>query len=72
MEAGKKSSVPIVTLATAHPSKFPQAVRTAIKIKAKLPRNISDSLERKEKYDILPNDFDLVKNYISTKSSFGE
>lgn len=71
MEAGKKSSVPIVTLATAHPSKFPQAVRTAIKIKAKLPRNISDSLERKEKYDILPNDFDLVKNYISTKSSFG-
>ena len=71
IEAGKKSSVPIVTLATAHPSKFPQAVRTAIKIKAKLPRNISDSLERKEKYDILPNDFDLVKNYISTKSSFG-
>jgi len=71
VEASKKSSVPIVTLATAHPSKFPQAVETAINIKAKLPGNMADSLKQKEKYDILPNDFDSVKSYISDKGNFG-
>ena len=68
-QANKSSSVPIVTLATADPSKFPQAVEKAMNIKTRLPKNLLSSFRRKERYNVLPNDFALVKDYISNQSS---
>lgn len=55
----------VVTLATAHPAKFPDAVKSAINIDPKLPNFLSDLFEKEEKYQILDNEFDVVKNYIS-------
>ncbi|MEC7714934.1 MAG: threonine synthase [Actinomycetota bacterium] len=58
------SQAPIISLATAHPSKFPDAVEEASGISPTLPSHLSDLYEREESYEILPNDEGAVKNYI--------
>ena len=58
------SQAPIISLATAHPSKFPDAVEEASGISPTLPSHLSDLYEREESYEILPNDEGAVKSYI--------
>ncbi len=53
-----------VALATAHPSKFSDVVMQATNIKPELPDNLDDILLKKEKYDVLPKDLNMVKDYI--------
>ena len=55
---------PIISLATAHPSKFPDAVEEASGFSPTLPSHLNDLYERKESYEILPNDEMIVKSYI--------
>ena len=55
---------PIISLATAHPSKFPDAVEEASGFSPTLPSHLNDLYERKESYEILPNDEVIVKSYI--------
>lgn len=62
------SSVPFVVLSTAHPAKFPQAVKDACGISPQLPLWLDDLMERKEHFTILANDEKAVKNYIAAKS----
>ncbi|MGI9371066.1 MAG: threonine synthase [Hyphomicrobiales bacterium] len=61
-------TVPMVTLSTAHPAKFPDAVMAASGIHPNLPERLADLAEREERYDILSNDQDLVENFISARS----
>jgi len=56
--------VPIVTLATAHPAKFPDAVQRAIGVRPELPEHLADLYERPERYETLPNDLDQVMAHI--------
>jgi threonine synthase len=58
--------VPLVTLATAHPAKFPDAVATATGIRPSLPPHLADLLERPERCTVLPNDLDAVRRHIQT------
>lgn len=58
----------MVTLATAHPAKFPDAVKYASGVEPKLPQWLTDLFEREEKFDILPNDQKLVEEYVSARS----
>jgi threonine synthase len=58
---------PIITLATAHPAKFPSAIEMAKIPPAKLPNFLNDLFERKEQFIILDNNLDLVKKFISSK-----
>ncbi|MDD9901860.1 MAG: threonine synthase [Alphaproteobacteria bacterium] len=53
-----------VTLATAHPAKFPDAVRDATGETPDLPAHMSDIFTREEKYETLSNDLAAVKDYI--------
>ena len=53
-----------VVLATAHPSKFPDAVSKAISLKEELPDNLKHVLDKKEKYEILKNNIDDIKKRI--------
>jgi len=55
----------VVTLATAHPAKFPEAVKSAIKVEPSLPEFLSDLFKKEERYEIIKNDFNSVKDYIS-------
>ena len=55
---------PMVTLATAHPAKFPEAVAAATGIEPPLPLWLADLNDRPERFDILPNDQDTVEAYV--------
>jgi len=59
-----KKETPLVTLSTAHPAKFPDAVEKASGQIPNLPNFLSDLYEREEAYEILPNALDAVETYI--------
>lgn len=59
---------PMITLATAHPAKFPAAVKAASSIDAPLPDWLADLHERTEKCDRLANDAKLVQDYIRARA----
>ncbi|MBB3033193.1 threonine synthase [Alteriqipengyuania lutimaris] len=61
--------VPIVTLATAHPAKFPDAVEQAIEAKADLPARVGDLFALDERSETLPADYDTVRDYIAANAS---
>ena len=62
---------PVVVLATAHPAKFPAAVKAATGIEPALPAWLSDLYERPERYDILANDQGAVEAFIRARSRAG-
>jgi len=62
---------PVVTLATAHPAKFPAAVQAATGIEPALPAWLSDLYGRPERYDILANDQGAVEQFIRARTRAG-
>ena len=62
---------PVVVLATAHPAKFPIAVKAATAIEPALPAWLSDLYERPERYDVLANDQGGVEAFIRAHSRAG-
>ena len=59
---------PIVTLATAHPAKFPEAVERATGVHPSLPRRVQHLFDRKERFDRLAADADALKAYIRSRA----
>lgn len=53
-----------VTLACAHPAKFPSVVSAATGITPTLPAHLSDLMERPEKYQIMDNDFQKLRAHL--------
>jgi threonine synthase len=64
-------SAPVVALATAHPAKFPAAVKAATGIEPALPAWLSDLYQRQERYDVLANDQGAVEAFIRARSRAG-
>ncbi len=56
--------VPVVTLATAHPAKFRDAVERATGIRPFLPNRIGSLFEREEQFVILPGTYEAVRDHI--------
>ncbi len=56
--------VPLVTLSTAHPAKFPEAVSAATGFTPPLPAKAGDLFVRPERIDRLPADVEAVKVYV--------
>ncbi|GHH17632.1 threonine synthase [Sphingomonas glacialis] len=63
------ADVPIVTLATAHPAKFRDAVERATGQRPVLPARMGDLFEREERYASLPGTFEAVTAYIAERAS---
>lgn len=59
---------PMVVLATAHPAKFPDAVKDACGVSPALPAWLSDLMERKEHFTRLQNDLKVVEDHIRSHS----
>ena len=57
-------ATPMITLATAHPAKFPDAVEAATGIRPPLPSRMSDLYERPERMTRVPNDLAALKDHI--------
>jgi threonine synthase len=62
--AAKSSASAMVTLATAHPAKFPDAVEKASGIRPHLPQRLSHLLNAKERFTILPNSATAVRDFV--------
>ncbi len=56
--------VPMVTLATAHPSKFPDAVEAATGFRPALPARMADLFDRAERLTPVANDLVVLKELI--------
>jgi threonine synthase len=65
----KPGPSPLVSLATAHPAKFPDAVEKASGIRPSLPQHLAYLMSAKEKFSILPNDPEAVKTFILARSA---
>ncbi|MCF1467362.1 threonine synthase [Agrobacterium vitis] len=67
----EKPQSPMVTLATAHPAKFPAAVKSASGIDPALPTWLADLMDREERFDVLAGELDVVEAFISAHSRAG-
>ncbi len=63
--AGIDPLVPIVTLATAHPAKFRDAVERATGHRPGLPSRVGDLFQREERCTELPGDYAAVAEYVA-------
>ncbi len=61
--------VPVVTLATAHPAKFREAVERATGTRPALPSRVGDLFAREERCVSLPGDYDALTAYILENAS---
>jgi len=68
-ESGLPANVPVVTLATAHPAKFRDAVERAVGTRPALPARVGDLFAREEAFDELPGDYDTVRDYVTQRAT---
>jgi threonine synthase len=67
--AGIDKSIPVVTLATAHPAKFRDAVEQATGQRPGLPARVGDLFQREERYAELPGDYAAVADYVASHAT---
>ncbi|MEM8726740.1 MAG: threonine synthase, partial [Pseudomonadota bacterium] len=58
------TGVPIVTLATAHPAKFRNAVERAIGMRPSLPARVGDLFGREEHFAELSGDYEAARDFV--------
>ena len=61
--------IPVVTLATAHPAKFGDAVERATGVRPGLPARIGALFERQERYATLPAEIGAIENFVAETSA---
>src|SRR5262249_24443662 len=61
---GTDGVTPPVALATAHPAKFPDAVRAALGVPPQTPAPLAAVFNRTERFERIANDVDAVKRFI--------
>lgn len=62
------SSVPMISLSTAHPAKFAEAISAAGIATPALPAHLSDLFEREEKYTVVENSQTAVQDFVSANT----
>ncbi|KZZ43207.1 MAG: threonine synthase [Saccharospirillaceae bacterium] len=70
-ECRRNKRIPMITLGTAHPVKFAEAVERAGFELPALPHHLSDLMDRDEKFDVLPADLNDIQAYIA-KNTFND
>ncbi|MEX0316677.1 MAG: threonine synthase [Ruegeria sp.] len=63
-EEARAGDIPMITLATAHPAKFPAAVEQASGIHPPLPPRMSDLYDRPERVTRIANDLGAIQDHI--------
>jgi len=61
-------SIPMICLATAHPAKFPDAIREAIGVSPELPETLRARMSAPEHYDVLESDQAQIAAYIAART----
>ena len=65
-EACAQPGMPTITLATAHPAKFPDAVKKATGVHPALPDHVADLFDREERIVNLPNDLQAIEAFVAS------
>jgi threonine synthase len=63
--SGIDKAIPVVTLSTAHPAKFPEAVERATGQRPSLPARVGDLFDREERFATLAGEYDAVADYVA-------
>jgi threonine synthase len=72
-ECRRSLATPMVTLGTAHPVKFPDAVvKAGVGQAPALPPHLTDLFEREERLNVLPNDLKAVQQFVSQHGNRGK
>jgi len=66
-EEMRDSATPMITLATAHPAKFPAAVEAASGLHPPLPERMADLYDRPERLSRVANDLGALKKFIKER-----
>jgi threonine synthase len=66
--ANLPADVPIVTLATAHPAKFADAVERATGIRPSLPARVGGLFDRTERYATLPAEINAIEAFVAEQA----
>ena len=66
-DAQRDPNVPMITLATAHPAKFPDAVHAATGERPELPARMADLFERPERVTRVANDLHALKQIVQER-----
>ncbi len=66
---GLAAEVPVVTLATAHPAKFPDAVERACGQRPPLPPQARGLFDREERYATLPAELAAIEAYVADRAT---
>ena len=61
-----REGIPMVTMATAHPAKFPDAVERATGVRPQLPAHLSDLMDRPERTTVLANDLATIQKFVAS------
>ena len=61
-----RDGVTMVTMATAHPAKFPDAVERATGVRPVLPAHMADLMDRPERTTVLPNDLAAIQKFVAS------
>ncbi|ROS05206.1 threonine synthase [Sinobacterium caligoides] len=65
-ECVRDTSIPMITLATAHPAKFADAAKAAgQKTAPALPEHMADLPTREERYSVQPHDIKVIQQYVA-------
>ncbi|MEZ5571717.1 MAG: threonine synthase [Halioglobus sp.] len=60
-------AVPVISLATAHPAKFPDAIKASgVTAAAALPMHLNNLFELDERMQVLPNNLSAVQSFIAS------
>ena len=59
---------PVVTLATAHPAKFREAVERATGVRPAMPARAAGLFDREERFDVLANDLAAVETFVAERA----
>ena len=72
-ECRRSLATPMVTLGTAHPVKFPEAVeRAGVGRALELPAHLSDLFQREERLNVLPNSLQAIQGFVSQHGNRGK
>lgn len=66
-ESCAEPGIPTITLATAHPAKFPDAVKKATGVHPALPDHVADLFDREERIVNLPNDLQAIEAFVASR-----
>jgi threonine synthase len=64
-------TAPMVVVATAHPAKFPDAVKAACGVRPEMPPRLANLMALPERGASLPNDLAAVQRYVRTHARVG-